>query len=182
MRIRTGAPLALGAALLLLAPAVPAGAADTPASAGARFGWIDAQQVLDETEAGKAIKQRVEAFRDSRQKVIDLEEAELKKAEENLGQQMSLLSDDARREKQLEFQRKLGDYQKKVVELNRELQDKKDELLGEFNEVLLRAVRQVAEKEGYDYVLDYGGDGSVLYGSPDHDLTQRVMAQVDAGP
>jgi outer membrane protein len=176
MRIRYGAPLALGAALLLLAPAVPAGAADT------KFGWIDAQKVLDETEAGKAIKQRVEAFRDSRQKVIDLEEEELKKAEENLGQQMSLLSEDARREKQVEFQRKLGDYQKKVVELNRELQDKKDELLGEFNEVLLRAVRQVAEKEGYDYVLDYGGDGSVLYGSPDHDLTQRVMARVDASP
>lgn len=177
MRIRFGAPLALGAALLLLAPALPAAAADA-----ARTGWVDAQQVLDETEAGKAIKLRVEAFRDSRQKVIDLEEAELKNVEAKLGQQASLLSEEARREKQMDFQRKLSEYQKKVIELQRELQGKKDELLGEFNEVLLRAVKKVAEEAGYDYVLDYGGDGSVLYGAPAHDLTAKVMAQIDASP
>lgn len=175
MRNRYGTLLALGA-ILLAVSAVPVAAAE------AKIGWIDAQKILDETEAGKEIKQRVEAFRDSRQQVIDLEETELKKLEERMGQQASLLSDEARQEKELEFQRKLSDYQKKVIELNRELEQKKDELLREFNETLVRAVQEVAESDGYDYVLDFGGEGSVLYGSPDHDLTRRVMARIDAGP
>lgn len=176
MRIRFAGPLALGALLLLLAPVAPA-LAD-----GQTIAWIDAQKILDQTKAGQDIKTRVEAFRDSRQKVIDTDESELKELEGKLGQQSTLLSDEARQEKQAEFQRKLAEYQKKVVQLNRELQDKKDELLKEFNDVLVRAVKKVAVAEGYSYVFDYGGEGSVLYGAPQYDLTAKVMAEVDASP
>jgi outer membrane protein len=178
MRICLARPLAVGA-LLLLALAAPALAAGPAAPT---IGWIDAQKILDQTKAGQSIKTRVEAFRDSRQKVIDTDESELKELEDKLGQQTSLLSDDARKEKQAEFQKKLGDYQKKVVQLNRELQDKKDELLKEFNDVLVRAVKKVAAAEGYSYVVDYGGEGSVLYGAPQFDITDKVMAEVDASP
>jgi len=178
MRIRLARPLAMGALLLLVsaAPALAAG------PAAPTVGWIDAQKILDQTKAGQSIKTRVEAFRDSRQKVIDTDESELKELEDKLGQQTSLLSDDARKQKQAEFQKKLGEYQKKVVQLNRELQDKKDELLKEFNDVLVRAVKKVAAAEGYSYVLDYGGEGSVLYGAPQFDITDKVMAEVDASP
>jgi len=180
MRIRLARPLALGALLLLLAPAAQALAAG-PAAAPA-IAWIDAQKILDQTKAGQSIKTRVEAFRDSRQTVIDTDESELKELEDKLGRQSSLLSDDARKESQVEFQRKLSEYQKKVVQLNRELQDKKDELLKEFNDVLTRAVKKVAGAAGYSYVFDYGGEGSVLYAAPQYDLTDKVMAEVDASP
>jgi outer membrane protein len=176
MRNRFAGPVALGALLLLLAPVAPA-LAD-----GQAIAWIDAQKILDQTQAGKDIKTRVEAFRDSRQKVIDTDESELKELEGKLNQQSSLLSDDARQQKQAEFQQKLAEYQKKVVQLNRELQDKKEELLKEFNDVLVAAVKKVATAEGYAYVLDYGGEGSVLYGAPKYDLTDKVMAEVDASP
>jgi outer membrane protein len=180
MFIRVAGTLAASLALaLVLALAGPTG----PARAeGLKIGWIDAQKVLDETKGGQDIKTRVEAFRDSRQKLIDTDEDELKKLEEKISEQAAVLSDEARRDKQMEFQRKLADYQKKVVQLNKELQDKRDELLKEFNDALVRAVRKVAEAEGFDYVLDYGGEGSVLYGKPELDLTAKVMAEVDASP
>lgn len=174
--------LAAALALSLLAAAAPVWAqAAGKAAPATRTAWIDAQAVLDGTQSGKEIKKRVEAFRDARQQVIDLEEAELKTLEGRITQQGALLSDEARRQKEAEFQQKLAQYQKKVLELNKELQDKKDELLGEFNEVLMKAVASVAAREGYQYVLDHGGDGTVLYASPELDLTAKVTAEIDAG-
>lgn len=181
--------LFLVASLAPLAP-VPARAADAPPKAGTpaapatapRIGWVDAQAILDETAAGKDIKARVEAFRDSRQKVMDLEEQEIKKLQDKIDQQGSLLSDDARRQKVLELNEKAVAFQKKFAQYQKELHDKTDELLGEFNDALIKAVQVVAVREGYQYVLDHGGEGSVLYGAPEFDLTRTVKAEIDAKP
>jgi len=166
---------------------VPAHAADSPApkagSAGfPKIGWVDAQAILDQTATGKDIKARVEAFRDSRQKVMDLEEGEIKKLQDKIDQQGSLLSDDVRRQKVLEINEKAVAFQKKFAQYQKELHDKTDELLGEFNDALIKAVQLVAAREGYQYVLDHGGEGSVLYGAPELDLTQTVKTEIDAKP
>lgn len=172
---------------VLLIPMVLAAQAWTPGAEAAppkdppRIAWVDAQAVLDETATGKDIKARVEAFRDSRQKVMDLEEEELKKLQDKIEQQSSLLSDEARREKVLELNEKAVAFQKKLAQYQKELRDKTDELLGEFNEALIKAVRTVAAREGYQYVFDHGGEGAVLYGAPEFDLTQTVKAEIDAG-
>lgn len=191
MAHRTRRPRAVAFLLVLLAPllapmvpvwavAADAGAGQAASGTAPRVAWVDAQAVLDETATGKDIKARVEAFRDSRQKVMDLEEADLKKLQEKIEQQGSLLSDDARRQKVLELNEKAVAFQKKLAQYQKELRDKTDELLGEFNEALVKAVQTVAAREGYQYVLDHGGEGSVLYGAPELDLTETVKAEIDA--
>jgi outer membrane protein len=176
--------------LVLLAPvtalgAVAAHAADASKAAPAavpKIGWVDAQAILDETATGKDVRARVEAFRDSRQKVMDLEEDEIKKLQEKIDKQGSLLSDDVRRQKVLEINEKAVAFQKKFAQYQKELHDKTDELLGEFNDALIKAVQVVAAREGYQYVFDHGGEGSVLYGAPEFDLTPTVKAEMDAKP
>lgn len=168
---------------VLLIPLVPVWtlAADAAATKAApRIAWVDAQAVLDETAKGKDIKARLDAYRESREKVMNLEEQDLKKLKEKIEQQGALLSDDARRQKVLELNEKAVAFQKKLAQYQKELRDKTDELLGEFNEALVKAVQTVAAREGYQYVLDHGGEGSVLYGAPELDLTQTVKAEIDA--
>lgn len=146
-----------------------------------QVGWVNAQRILDETRAGQSIKDRVEAYRASSQQMIDLEESELAALEEKIKTQASLLSEQALHEKEQEFQRKLSQYQKKAMELNKSLQDKKLELLEEFNDTLISAVAVVAGKKGLAFVLDNGSDGTVLYADDSLDVTADVMAQID-GP
>lgn len=165
--------LALLTVCCLLAPAAAR-------AEGQKIGWIDAQKILDESKAGKAIKSRVEAYRDSRQAVIDTEEKELKELESKLEQQMTLLTDDARRTKQAEFKDRLDQYQKKVLELTQELQDKKVELLTEFNDQLSTALGKVATKGGYDFIFDHGGESALVFGNKAYDLTDQVLAEIDA--
>lgn len=175
-----GLRVVLCAGVLAASALVGPGQVERAAAADMKIGWVDAQRVLDETAAGKDIRKRVEAFRDSRQVVIDLEEKELKEFEAKLEKQMPLLSEEARREKQIAFKTKFDRYQKQVVQLSRELQDKQTELLEEFGGILDTAIEQVAKKGGYTMVFDKRPDGGLLYGVADLEITKQVIARVDA--
>lgn len=144
-----------------------------------KTGWIEAQRVLDGTKAGQEIKNRIEAFVASRQKIIDLEEEELADIESKLKEQMALLSEQAKREKEADFRKKLLKLNEKASELTREIEEKKVELLSEFNDTLTAAVKKVADEEGYSFVLSHGPDGAILYGATEYDLTEKVMAEID---
>lgn len=146
-----------------------------------KIGFVNAQKVLEVSEEGKRVQERMEEYVTTRQKVIDLEERELKQLEEDLTRQASLLSPEAKKVKQSEFQRKLIEYQKKARELNKEVQEKKIESLRNFNKKLELAVQEIAEKEGYLMVLDKNNEGgSVLFSKESHDITAKVIEQLNS--
>lgn len=145
-----------------------------------KIGTIDAQRILDNTKAGKKAKAAMEEYVKSRQKIIDLEEQEIKNLEEELVKQGPVLSTEAKKDKQESFQRKMLDYQKKVAELNKEVQDKKKEVLGGFNKNLEQIVKKIAEKDGYTVILDRNSEGGVLvYVKESLDLTDKVIQEFD---
>lgn len=145
-----------------------------------KVGFVDAQKVLESSKEGKRVKTNMEEYVKSRQKIIDLEETELKQLEEDLTRQAALLSAEAKKVKQDDFQKKLMEYQKKATELNKEVQGKKFDTLREFNKKLEEAVKQIAEKEGYTFVLDKNAEGgSVIYAKETFDITPKVIEQVD---
>ncbi|MBI4715557.1 MAG: OmpH family outer membrane protein, partial [Nitrospirae bacterium] len=69
-----------------------------------RVGIVDTQRVLDETTLGSRMKEELNAHVQSRQQIIDLEEGELKKMQEELTRQGAALSDKKRMEKEEAFQ------------------------------------------------------------------------------
>ncbi len=146
-----------------------------------KIGFVNAQKVLESSKEGKLVQEKMEEYVLTRQKVIELEEKELRQLEEELSRQGSLLSPEAKRMKQTEFQGKLVEYQKKARELNKEVQDKKIESLRKFNKKLEQAVREIAEKNGYLMVLDKDNEGgSVLFSKESHDITAQVMERLDS--
>jgi outer membrane protein len=145
-----------------------------------KVGFVDAQKVLEVSKEGKRVRGTMEEYVKSRQKIIDLEEQELKQIEEELTRQGSLLSPEAKKVKQDNFQKKLMEYQKRAADLNKEVQGKKFESLKDFNKKLEEAVKQIADKEGYTFVLDKNTDGGVvIYSKDTYDITPRVIEQVD---
>jgi outer membrane protein len=152
---------------------------------GIKVGFIDAQKVLESSKEGKRVKTSMEEYLKPRQKIIDDQKDELRRLEEDLNRQASVLSADAKKVKEEDFRKKLSDYQRRAMELNDEVQSKKLDVLKEFNKKLEQAVRQIAEKEGYTFVFDKNADGgSLVYARDTYDLTSKVIEQVDknAGP
>lgn len=161
--------------IFLIGLAMPGIAADS-----LKIGYIEAQKVLEGSKAGKKAKADLEEYVKSRQKIIDLEEKEMKELEDKLNSQGAVLSPEAKRTVQEEFQRKLLLYQKKVADLNKEVQTKKAEVLGRFNRCLEQIAKKVAEKEGYAIILDKDPEGgAIIYGEESMNLTEKVISEYD---
>ncbi len=145
-----------------------------------KLGFIDAQKILDQTRVGKKAKERMEEFVKSRQKIIDVDESEIKRQQDDLARQGTVLSEEARRAKEEQLQKRFAEYQKRVADLNKEVQSKKKEILEEFNKSLEEIVKHVAEKSGYTFVLDRGAEGGALfYAKETYDLTAEVVKEFD---
>ena len=178
MRMKKGCRTAIVAAILALLWSGTAHAADL------KIGVIEPQKVLDGTRNGKKIKDSLQEYVKSRQKIIDLEEEELKKIEEDLVKQSAVLSADAKKEKEETFRKRMVEYQRKVGQLNQEVQNKKKEVLEEFNKGLEQIVKGIADKEKLSLVVEKGDNGAgalVVYGHPSLDITDRVIKELDKG-
>ncbi|MCE7975783.1 MAG: OmpH family outer membrane protein [Nitrospira sp. NTP1] len=108
-----------------------------------RVGVVDPQRILGETNAGKRAKDMLASFAKNRQALIELEEKELRRMEEDFVKQGSVLSATAKREREEQFRRRMAEYQQKVTDLNRgrggptlyfdEAVDVSSQLIEEFN-------------------------------------------------
>ena len=178
MRMKKGCRTAIVAAILALLWSGTAHAADL------KIGVIEPQKVLDGTRNGKKIKDSLQEYVKSRQKIIDVEEEELKKIEEDLVKQSAVLSADAKKEKEETFRKRMMEYQRKVAQLNQEVQNKKKEVLDEFNKGLEQIVKGIADKEKLSLVVEKGDNGAgalVVYSHPSLDITDRVIKELDKG-
>ena len=178
MRMKKGCRTAIVAAILALLWSGTAHAADL------KIGVIEPQKVLDGTRNGKKIKDSLQEYVKSRQKIIDLEEEELKKIEEDLVKQSAVLSADGKKEKEETFRKRMMEYQRKVAQLNQEVQNKKKEVLEEFNKGLEQIVKGIADKEKLSLVVEKGDNGAgalVVYSHPSLDITDRVIKELDKG-
>lgn len=163
-------------ALLLLAPLM----ASPVFADGLKIGFVNAQKVLETSQDGKQIQEKMEEFVSSRQKIIEIEEKELRDLETELKQQLDLLSPEAKRTRQEEFQRKLLSYQRKARDLQNEVQGKKVESLKSFNRKMEMVIKAISEKDNYDFVLDTGHEGGVvLFAKESYDITAKVIVALD---
>ncbi len=179
--IRVNGVRGLVVAVAALSMALPGWA---QSAEGFKMAHLDTQKVFDQSKVGKKAKGLLEEYVKSRQKIIDLEESEIKEVEESLVKQESVLSPEAKKTKQEDLQRKLLGYQKRATELNREIQDKKAEVLNDFHLQLQAVVKKVAERDGYVMVFDKGGGGpadlaAVLYAKESLSITDKVLAEMD---
>ncbi|MCC6542879.1 MAG: OmpH family outer membrane protein [Nitrospirae bacterium] len=146
-----------------------------------KVGFIDAQKVLDESLRGKQVKDQLNEYVQSRQKIVDIEESELKNLQDEMTKQGAVLSPSAKQEKEDLFQRKFMDYQKKVSELQKEIQQRRTDKLDEFNIELRKIAKSLGEKEGYSMILTNLDVDIIIYAMPSLNLTESVIKELDKG-
>lgn len=144
-----------------------------------KIGYVNAQKVLDESLPGQKIKESLNAYVQTRQKIVDLEEEELRKLQEEITKQQDILTPEAKKDKEELFQRRFMEYQQKVGELQREIQQRRTEKLEEFNNKLAKVTGKIGKEEGYLLILNNLDVNIILYAKPSIDLTDRVIAEMN---
>lgn len=178
-RTFSGRPLSVMALLVSL---VVWGCASMSASQpGVRVGVLDPVRVFKETTAGKKAEESLTSFIKNRQAVVELEEKELKRTEEDIMRQASVLTGPAKKEREQQLQRRVMEFQQKSNELSREVQDKQREVMEGFREKVERVVAKVAQQQGVQMVLERSKGGPTVYNDASLDITAKVIEEFNKG-
>jgi len=171
-----------GAVAVCLASGCAAGNGTQPAGRpGLMIGVLEPQRVLSETTAGKKATESLTSFTKSRQAVVELEEKELRRMEEDFMKQASVLSANAKKEREEQFRRRMMEYQQKVNQMNREVQEKQKEVLEGFRERLEKVAARVAQQMGLAMVVEKGKGSPTIYYDASLDITGKVIEEFNRG-
>jgi len=169
----------LGRSIIAVMALTLGGCAGSGAKVDGKIGVIDPQRILNTTNAGKKAKDVLVEFSKNRQVLMELDEKELRRMEEDFVKQASVLSPTARREREEQFRRRMQEYQQKVAELNREVQEKQKDVLDGFRDKIEAVSAKVAKRLGLQVVVDKSKGGPTIYHEDSLDISSQVIEEFD---
>jgi outer membrane protein len=143
-----------------------------------RIAFIDLQRVLIRSAAGVAAREQLEREKSAMQREMDSKRQEVDKLREELEKKGSLLTGDARREKEDQLERKRRDAARLADDFQRELARKEQQLLVRVQQELIGVIEKVGKQKGYYLIVERRGAG-VLYFTPEADLTDDIIRAYD---
>lgn len=164
--------LLLAAALILLVSSA-AQAADA-----AKIGIVDMEKVVRTSEPGQAALNKLkDQFKDAKES-MDKQKAEIDKLRDDMEKQSLVLSQEAKMDKQTQFQRKVRDFQDNFQNFQRKMKIEEDKLSKPVLDLILQVVQDYGKKNGYGAILDGRGAG-VVFASDTMNVTDEVLVEVN---
>jgi outer membrane protein len=148
-------------------------------SAEIKIGLVDIQRAINECQAGKDAKKNLTKEAEKLQKQGQDKQKELQTLKESLEKQSLMLSQEAKANKEKEYQTKLRDFQRWGQDSQNEINAKRVEMERHILMGLQKVIKKAAEEDGYTLVLE-NNEAIVLYASKTNDITDRVIKAFDA--
>ena len=164
--------------MILVAAAVAAVFAGTAIAEGLRVAVIDVNKILNESEAGKAAKKKMEARYEELKKTIDSKQGEARKIKEEIDKQKVMVGKEKLKEKEDALQAKVNELRQLTQEGEREMQTRQAELTREVLKSVEGKVDTIVKADKLDLVLEKSS--GVIHYNPSMDITQRVLDMVNA--
>ena len=155
---------------VLVASSLSASAQDS------KIGYIDTKRITTESGPAKAAQTKLEQEFTKRQKELTEQQSALKSFSEKFERDQPTLSDTQRATRQKEFAEQGRDFQRKQREFQEDLNGRRNEELQQVLDRATKAVKQVAEAEKYDLVIQ-----EVVYTNNKHDITDKVLKILNSG-
>lgn len=141
-----------------------------------RIAFINSQRITSESGPAKAATAKLEAEFSKRQKdLADLQNS-LKSFSEKFDRDAPTMTESQRAAKQKEFVEQNRDFQRKKREFDEDLNGRRNEELQQVYEKATKAIKQLAETEKYDLVVQ-----EAVYFNPKIDITDKVIKILNAG-
>jgi outer membrane protein len=158
-----------GVALLSLLPG--AGAAQE-----LKIGYISLERLLRDSNPARAATQKLEGEFQKRDRELQDAGQKLKAAAERFDKDAPVLPEADRNRRQRELQDMDREFQRRQRELREDLNQRRNEELQALLERAQRIVRQIAEQEKYDLIVQ-----DAVYFSPRVDITDKVLRALNNG-
>jgi outer membrane protein len=140
-----------------------------------RVGFVNTDRIFREANTAKAAQAKLEQEFSKREKELNALGDTLKNASDKFEREAPTLSESQRAARQKQLVDQDRDFQRKRREFQEDLNARKNEELQQVLERANRVVKQVAEAEKYDVILQ-----EAVYINPKHDITDKVIKALNA--
>lgn len=140
-----------------------------------KAGFVNTDRIFREANTAKAAQTKLEQEFSRREKeLLDLGNT-LKTATDKFEREAPTMAESQRTGKQRQLVDQDRDFQRKRREFQEDLSARKNEELAQVLERANKVVKQVAEAEKYDVILQ-----EAVYINPKHDITDKVLKVLNA--
>ncbi len=140
-----------------------------------KIGYVNTQRITTESSPAKVAQTKLEQEFSKRQKDLTDSQASLKSFSEKFERDAPTMTESQRVAKQKEFAELNRDFQRKQREFQEDLNGRRNEELQQVLDKANKAVKQVADADKYDLVIQ-----EAVYTNGKHDITEKVLKILNA--
>jgi outer membrane protein len=139
-----------------------------------KLGFVDTGRILrDSAPAQRALKKLEAEFQKRDQELVKIAD-QLKRMQDDLDKNAMTMSETQRRGKEREFENLNREFQRKQREFREDYNQRRNEELAQLVDQANRVIKQMAEQEKFDLILQ-----DAVYTSPRIDITDRVIKALE---
>lgn len=146
------------------------------AQAESKIGFITIQRILAESPQAARATKKIEKDFEKRDQELQRMAKQLQTAQATLDKNSTTMAESERRNKEREVADLTRDIQRKQREFSEDLSQRRNEELASIFERVNKAIKQIAEAEKYDVILQ-----EAVYFNPRLDITDKVIKALGDG-
>ncbi|WP_413289801.1 OmpH family outer membrane protein [Bdellovibrio sp. HCB337] len=143
------------------------------AHAESRIGVVNMEKILANLPKMKKVKAELEEDFNKKKKELEKSENDLQVLEKEIEKKKAVLSEEALKQKQQEFQGQVVQFREKVTKSQMEMQKKQNEKMVPILEEVKKAIAKVAAERGFTLVLNQ--EPHLLFIGKETDFTDDVL-------
>ena len=138
--------------------------------------YIDLDNIVQSTKAGKLIINELKASRDKALKKFEQKEKALKKVEEDINKQKNVLSKEELKSKVLNFRKEVSSFRSEREKLINNFNIKKTQEFEKFFKKITPIIGEYVKKKNIDIVLD---KKNIFLANKNNDITNEIIKLID---
>ncbi|MCX9156564.1 OmpH family outer membrane protein [Niveibacterium sp. 24ML] len=143
--------------------------------AQSKIGFVNSDRVLRESAPAVAAQKKLEKEFEKRDQELQKLTKQLQGMQENLERNAVTMAEADRKAKEREFAELTREFQRRQREFREDLNQRRNEELAGVLERANRTIREIADSEKYDAILQ-----DAIYISPRVDLTDKVIKTLNS--
>ena len=146
-----------------------------------KFALIDMEYILENIPAYESANQQLEQASKQWQAEIEKAGQEAKNLYESYQATAKNMTETQRTQREneiVEKEKSLAELRRKYFGPEGELYKKREALIGPIQDQIYNAVKEIATQRGYAVVTDRASASSIIFASPDIDISNEVLARL----
>ncbi len=150
-----------------------------------KYCYVDTQYILDNMPDYAEAQDQLNKTSEKWQREIELRYVAIDNMNKAYRAERVLLTEDMKRERESEIgqsEKEAKELQKKRFGLNGDLFKKREELIKPIQDMIFKAIKELAEGGNYMVIFDKSNQSSIIFASPKYDKSDRILKKMGIKP